>query len=36
MTKTLYKSGIKINPRPTTEEAYFLPIKAIDQVHFYV
>lgn len=36
MINTSYKSGVKINPRPMTEEADFHLFKAIDQVHFYV
>lgn len=36
MAKLAAKSPAKVDPRPMTEEADFLQIKAIDHVHFYV
>ena len=36
MTKMTAKAASKADPRPMTEEADFLQIKAIDHVHFYV
>lgn len=36
MTKMAAKAAPKVDPRPMTEEADFLRIKAIDHVHFYV
>jgi 4-hydroxyphenylpyruvate dioxygenase len=36
MTKVASKAAGKVEPRPMTEEADFLQIKAIDHVHFYV
>jgi 4-hydroxyphenylpyruvate dioxygenase len=36
MTKLAAKAAAKVDPRPMTEEADFLQIKAIDHVQFYV
>ena len=36
MTKLAAKPGAKADPRPMTEEADFLQIKAIDHIQFYV